>query len=151
MKIVILHDIRSHYNVGAIFRTCDAAGVSKVYLCGYTPAPLDRFGRAVPEIHKTALGAELSVTWESVADIADLIIKLQQEGVVVVAVEQSAEAVMLPDFKVPAKVAYILGSETEGINEEILKQVDSVLELPMKGEKESLNVSVTAGIVLYHN
>jgi tRNA G18 (ribose-2'-O)-methylase SpoU len=150
MKQVILYDIRSHYNVGAIFRTSDAAGVSKIYLAGYTPAPEDRFGRAVPEISKTALGAEQFIPWEVVSDISALIKKLQAEGVVVVAVEQSANSVSLPDFKVPESVAYIMGSETEGVPEDVLQMVDTVLEIPMLGQKESLNVSVSAGIVLYH-
>lgn len=151
MKIVILHNIRSHYNVGAIFRTCDGAGVSKVYLSGYTPAPTDRFGRAVPEIHKTALGAEAVVPWEVTQDLPGLILELKGDGITVVAVEQSPTSIKLPDYQSKAKTAYIFGSETEGVPEEILSLVDDVLELPMLGEKESLNVSVTAGIVLYHN
>jgi tRNA G18 (ribose-2'-O)-methylase SpoU len=151
MKIVILHNIRSHYNVGAIFRTCDGAGVEKVYLSGYTPTPKDRFGRAVPEIHKTALGAEEVIPWEASDDLPALISRLQKEGIEVVAVEQSSISVKLPDYKAKAKTAYIFGSETEGIEEEIVSLVDEVLELPMLGQKESLNVSVTAGIVLYHS
>ena len=150
MKQVILYDIRSHYNVGAIFRTSDAVGVSKIYLSGLTPAPIDRFGRAVPEIHKTALGAEESVTWEKIEDCDALIKRLQNEGVTVVAVEQSSHSVTLYDFVPPADVAYILGSETDGIPQHVLDLVDVILELPMKGMKESLNVSVTAGVVLYH-
>jgi tRNA G18 (ribose-2'-O)-methylase SpoU len=149
MKQVILLDIRSHYNVGAIFRTSDAAGVSKIYLSGYTPAPEDRFGRPVPEINKTALGAEQFIPWEVVTDVKELIVKLQSEGVTVVAVEQSPNSVSLPDFKVPESVAYIMGSETEGVPEEVLELVDMVLEIPMLGQKESLNVSVSTGIVLY--
>ncbi len=150
MKQVILADIRSNYNVGAIFRTCDGAGVAKVYLTGFTPLPVDRFGRVVGEIHKTALGAEEFIPWEQASDILVLIKKLQSEGVKVVAVEQSADSIKLPDFKVPASVAYILGSETEGLPQDVLEAVDQILELPMLGQKESLNVSVTAGIVLYH-
>lgn len=151
MKQVILYDIRSNYNVGAIFRTCDGAGVEKVYLCGLTPTPTDRFGREVPEIHKTALGAEKSIPWEARDDILILIKELQDKNVVVVAVEQSPASVLLEKFTVPDSVAYILGSETEGLPNSVLEAVDLVLELPMLGEKESLNVSVAAGIVLYHN
>lgn len=150
MKQIILHDIRSHYNVGAIFRTCDGAGVSKVYLVGFTPAPTDRFGRSVPEIHKTALGAEESIPWEQVDDILVLIKKLQAENNVVVAVEQSPQSVLLDEFKLPDKVVYIMGSETEGLPADVLNATDLVLEIPMLGQKESLNVSVAAGIVLYH-
>lgn len=150
MKQVILHNIRSHYNVGAIFRTSDGAGVSKVYCVGYTPTPTDRFGRAVPEISKTALGAEAVIPWESCEDIVPLIKSLQKAGAKVVAVEQSPTSTMLGDFIVPENIAYIFGSETEGIPAEVLSIVDEVLELPMLGSKESLNVSVTVGIVLYH-
>lgn len=151
MKRVILYNIRSHYNVGAIFRTCDGAGASKVFLFGYTPAPIDRFTRAVPEIHKTALGAELTVPWAVVEELPELIASLQKEGATVVAVEQAKSAISLPDFVAPDNVVYIFGSETEGIAEEILGLVDTIVELPMLGKKESLNVSVTAGIMLYHS
>ena len=151
MKQLILHNVRSHYNVGAMFRTADGAGVARVFLAGITPSPIDRFGRPVPEIHKTALGAELEIPWEVVSDIIPLIKKLQSEGVQVVAVEQSGTSVVLSDFKVPPSVAYIMGSETEGLPAEILEAVDVMVEIPMLGKKESLNVSVAAGIVLYHS
>jgi len=150
MKYVMLCDIRSHYNVGAIFRTCDGAGVAKVFLAGYTPAPVDRFGRLVPEIHKTALGAETTVPWESVIDAVATLAKLKEEGFKVVVVEQVPGSVMLADFAVPTQVVYVLGSETEGVPANVVALADTVLELPMQGVKESLNVSVTAGIVLYH-
>jgi tRNA G18 (ribose-2'-O)-methylase SpoU len=150
MKQVILHDIRSHYNVGAIFRTCDAAGVSKVFLTGLTPSPVDRFGRQVGEIHKTALGAEETVPYEVAFDILTVIEKLQADGVTVVAVEQSPRSVPLTDFALPESVAYIMGSETEGLSEGILRAADVVVEIPMLGKKESLNVSVACGILLYH-
>ncbi len=150
MKYVVLHDIRSHYNVGAIFRTADAVGVGKIFLSGYTPAPIDRFGRSVSEIDKTALGAQLSVAWEQIDDCHALIRTLQKQGVTVVAVEQGAQAVDLYDFVVPHEVAYIFGSEVEGVPRSICDSCDRVLEIPMCGTKESLNVSVTAGIVLYH-
>ena len=150
MKVIILHDIRSHYNVGAMFRTADGAGVSKLYLVGYTPSPIDRFGRPVPEISKTALGAEQVVPYEVCSDISELIVRLKADGFVVVAVELAANSVKLTDFVVPEKVAYILGSETEGVPPVVLSQVDTVLEIPMLGEKESLNVSVAAGIIMYY-
>lgn len=150
MKQLILHNVRSHYNVGAMFRTADGAGVSKLFLVGVTPSPIDRFGRTVQEIHKTALGAELEIPWEKVDDLLPLIKKLQSEKVFVVAVEQSQKSVSLDDFIVPDSVAYIMGSETEGLPEEVLEIVDGIVEIPMGGKKESLNVSVAAGIVLYH-
>ncbi len=150
MKQVILHDIRSHYNVGAIFRTADGAGCEKIYLSGLTPSPVDRFGRPVPEIHKTALGAEKIIPWEKTESIIELIKKLQSEGVTVIAVEQAENSLSLDSFVVPPSVAYIMGSETDGLAKEILDLVDVIVEIPMLGEKESLNVSVATGIMLYH-
>lgn len=149
MKQVILMDIRSKYNVGAIFRTSDAAGVSKVYLIGFTPTPIDRFGRIVSEIHKTALGAEKKIHWEKVEDIFVLIENKKKEGFTVVAVELAENSVLLTDYKCPEKVIYILGSEISGVPSEVQIASDLVLEIPMLGEKESLNVSVAAGIILY--
>lgn len=149
MKYVILHDIRSHYNVGAIFRTCDGAGVAKVFLTGYTPLPIDRFGRVVPEIHKTSLGASSMVPWEHYDSTRDVVEELQKNGVQVVAVEQGGGSVSLYDFVPHPDVAYIFGNEIEGVPPAICELADGVLEIPMKGQKESLNVSVTAGIVLF--
>lgn len=150
MKYVLLCDIRSNYNVGAIFRTADGAGVNKVFLAGHTPSPVDRFGRKVAEIHKTALGAEESIPWEQVTDPVALLGALRASGVAVVVVEQDANSVLLRDFVPPPRVIYVFGSETEGVPADIIACADTVLELPMQGVKESLNVSVTAGIVLYH-
>lgn len=150
MKYLILPDIRSAYNVGAMFRTADAAGVAKVFLTGYTPTPIDRFGRVQGEIEKTSLGASVTMDWEQVPDLPAVIKSLQKEGVTVVAVEQSEKSVSLTDFQVPENVAYIMGNEVTGVDEEILQIVDVILELPMLGKKESLNVATTAGVVLYH-
>ena len=146
---MILYNVRSSHNVGAIFRTCDGAGVSKIYLTGYTPAPIDRFGRPVLEIVKTSLGASKMVSWEKVDDITELIKKLQGDGVTVVAVEQADGSVSLFDFEIPEKVAYIMGNEITGVISEVLKLCDAVVEIPMRGQKESLNVSVSTGIVLF--
>lgn len=151
MRCAILHNIRSKYNVGAIFRTADAARVDTLFLTGYTPAPHDRFGRIDTEIEKTSLGAARFVPSEKVDSIHDLITQLQADGVLVVAVEIAPGSVSLYDFTPPAKVAYIFGNETEGIDESVLKQADVVLAIPMLGQKESLNVSVTAGVVLLHH
>jgi 23S rRNA (guanosine2251-2'-O)-methyltransferase len=150
MRQMVLHDIRSHYNVGAIFRTADGAGFSKIYLSGLTPSPVDRFGRPVGEIHKTALGAEEVVPWEVVSDIHQLIVNAKADGFEVVAVEQSPGSVSLYDYKPAEKTMFIMGSETEGLPQAVIAEADVVLELPMRGAKESLNVSVTAGIVMYH-
>jgi tRNA G18 (ribose-2'-O)-methylase SpoU len=151
MRYAILHNIRSKYNVGAIFRTADAAGVEKLYLTGYTPAPRDRFGRIDPEIEKTSLGATASVAWEQVPSVEELIAQLQSVGVHVTAVEIAPGSVSLYDFVPPKRVAYIFGNETEGIASTLLERVDSVVEIPMLGKKESLNVAVTAGVVLLHH
>ncbi len=150
MKYIILEDIRSAYNVGAIFRTADASGVAKVFLVGYTPAPIDRFGRVQQEIDKTSLGASKTMAWEQVATIKEVIERLQVDGVTVVAVELASGSVSLKDFDEPEQVAYIVGNEVEGVSKEALTLADVIVELPMLGQKESLNVSVTAGIVLYH-
>lgn len=147
--IVILENIRSAHNVGAIFRTAEAVGVSKIYLVGYTPAPIDRFGRAVPDLLKTALGAENIVPWEQTDTITLLIERLQNEDVKVVAVERSEEARDYKSCNAGAKIAFIFGNEIDGVSKEICEMADEVISLPMRGMKESLNVSVAAGIVLY--
>ena len=149
MKYIILEDIRSAYNVGAIFRTADATGVAKVFLVGYTPAPIDRFGRVQGEIEKTSLGASATVAWEQVETTKEIIERLQADGVIVAAVEQAERSVSLKEFIEPENVAYIVGNEVGGVASETLGLVDVIVELPMLGQKESLNVSVTAGIVLY--
>ena len=146
---LILSDIRSTYNVGAIFRTADAVGVSKIYLVGITPAPLDRFGRVRSDIAKSALGAEQTMPWESVSTIIPLITKLKKKGFQIIAIEQSDTSVDYKKIRPSSKVAVILGNEVKGIPEKILKKCDVVAEIPMRGEKESLNVSVSSGIALF--
>ena len=149
MKYVILHNIRSSHNVGAIFRTCDGAGVKKIFLTGYTPTPTDRFGRTVEEIKKTSLGASTMVEWEQSPDVANVIESLHQSKFTVVAVEQTTTAVSLYDFIEPNEVAYVFGNEITGVEPEVLALCDNVVEIPMSGQKESLNVSVTVGVVLF--
>lgn len=151
-KILMLDSIRSAYNVGAIFRTADGAGVNKIFLAGYTPTPTDRFGRVQQEIEKTSLGASATVPWQSLSDIdaaLSALTQLQEEGYSIVAIEQAPHATLLSDFTVPQKVVYILGNEIDGVSPELLASADHVVEIPMHGTKESLNVSVSAGIVLY--
>ncbi len=150
---IILDDIRSSENVGSIFRTADAAGVRKIVLGGITPTPLDRFERPNNKLVKTSLGAEKSVAWESAQDLADHIEQMKKDGYFVVAVEQAPNSV---DFKTlpqiiegKEKAAYVLGNEVDGVKPEILKLADAIVEIPMNGEKESLNVAVTAGIILF--
>lgn len=149
MRYVILHNIRSAHNVGAIFRTCEGAGVTKIFLTGYTPAPLDRFGRPVAEITKTSLGASLMVPWEQSADIGEVISTLRNAGVLVVAIEQAKTALSLFSFTPPQSIAYIFGNEITGITPDVLDRTDAVVEIPMQGQKESLNVATTVGIVLF--
>ncbi len=148
-KYVILHNIRSAHNVGSIFRTSDGAGVSKIYLTGYTPTPTDRFGRTQLEIVKTSLGASENIEWEQIDDIFNIIKKLQKENIEVVAVEQSNKSVFYKDFKQTKDTAYIFGNEIDGLSEDLLNKVDIVVEISMAGKKESLNVSVSVGIILF--
>ena len=150
MKQLILHDIRSAYNVGAMFRTADGAGVEKIYLSGYTATPIDRFGRIQAEIKKTSLGASETVAWEKVESLQTLIKKLQSDGATVVAVEQADKSISIKEFAEPENVVYVMGNEVDGVPDVALELADVIVELPMLGEKESLNVSVAAGIVLYH-
>jgi 23S rRNA (guanosine2251-2'-O)-methyltransferase len=147
--VVILHNIRSVHNVGSIFRTCDAAGVDKLYLCGYTPQPVDRFNRLRKDVAKVALGAQECVDWEYYEDITQLIGVLQKEGFTLIALEQSENSIDYKEVEVGEKNAFILGNEPKGIEQAILKKCDRVAEIPMRGEKESLNVSVAAGIALF--
>lgn len=146
---LILDNIRSTYNVGAILRTADGAGVSKVYLVGVTPAPTDKFNRVNSRIAKSALGAEKSVAWENVKSISTLIKKLKKQGVQIVALEQDERSVSYKKFKPQWPCALILGEETEGIPKSILKLCDEIIEIPMKGSKESLNVSVSGGVAIF--
>ncbi len=151
MRYVILHNIRSKYNVGAIFRTADAARVTKVFLTGYTPSPKDRFGRVDTEIMKTSLGAVDTVPYEYVSHIEIVVERLKREGVEIIAVEIAEGSVSLYDYKPAQSVAYIFGNEVEGVPKDLLELADHILEIPMGGTKESLNVSVTAGVVLLHH
>lgn len=147
---VILHNIRSAHNVGSIFRSADGAGVSKIYLTGYTPTPRDRFGRENAEIKKTSLGATETVPYAQSDDIFSLIDSLKKEGAEVVGVEQTAQAIKYTHFVPKGKVAFVFGNEVTGIEEDILSAIETHIQIPMSGEKESLNVSVCAGVILFH-
>lgn len=147
--VLVLENIRSAQNVGAIFRTADAIGVEKIYLAGYTPAPVDKFNRPRKELIKTSLGAEKTISWESVSQTSDLIIKLKKKGYTIVAVEQAAGAIDYKTFKPGAYTAFIFGNEVEGVLPETIALSDRAIEIPMHGTKESLNVATTAGIVLF--
>jgi len=151
MKQLVLENVRSAHNVGSLFRTADGAGVECVHLVGYTPTPIDRFGRVQKEIEKTSLGATKAVAWEWHETIGPLLARARDEGRTIVAVEQAPESVPLAAFTVPESVLYLFGSEVEGLSEATLAQADTIVEIPMLGVKESLNVAVAAGIVLYHD
>lgn len=146
--VAIFHDVRSAHNVGSLFRTADGAGISKIYLTGYTPAPRDRFGREDASIAKTALGAEKHIQWEK-GEVSEVISKLKEEGYAVVGVEQTAGSLDYRTYNPSEKTAYIFGNEVGGLSQGVLAQCDVVVEIPMNGKKESLNVSVAAGIILF--
>jgi 23S rRNA (guanosine2251-2'-O)-methyltransferase len=152
--IVILNNIRSNENVGSIFRTADAVGVSKIILVGYTPAPVDRFGRENKGLTKASLGAEKFVKWEMAENLKETIKKLKDEKIdelKIVGIEQDKKAIdykKIKDRKI-RNIILIFGNEVDGLLKTDLKLCDTVAEIPMRGRKESLNVSVCAGIVLY--
>ena len=154
--IAILHNIRSLHNVGSIFRTADGAGVSKIYLTGYSPAPTDRFGNKRKQLTKVSLGAEDSVPWEKQNDITKLINNLRAERYKIFAVEQHKNSVpyntpsLSPPILGGEKTALIVGNEIRGLSAVVLKQADQIVEIPMRGKKESLNVAVAFGIAAYH-
>ena len=146
---LILHNIRSIQNVGAIFRTADAAGVSKIFLTGYTPAPIDRFGRARGDFAKTALGAQNIMAWESINSINFLIKRLKKEKIKIIAIEQSKNAIDYKKIKIKFPSAFIFGNEVRGLSKSILNKSDKIAYIKMFGGKESLNVSVAAGIFIF--
>lgn len=149
MNILILNDIRSVENVGAMFRTADAVGINKIYLVGYTPAPLDRFGRKRGNLAKSALGAEEFVAWEQVKSVASLFTKLKKDSFQIIAIEQDEKSIDYKKVKLSEKNAFIVGTEVTGIPQNILKKCDVIAEIPMLGKKESLNVSVALGVALF--
>lgn len=135
--------------MGSIFRTADAAGVSKVFLSGYTPQPVDRFGRSQVAIEKTALGAEKYLPWEYQKNPYATISDLREKGWHIVGVEQDKRAIDYRKLKLDRPTLFILGNEVRGISPALRAKCETLVEIPMHGKKESLNVSVTAGIVLF--
>jgi tRNA G18 (ribose-2'-O)-methylase SpoU len=148
-KAVILDNIRSIFNVGSIFRTSDALGVDKIYLCGTTPTPIDRFGRARQDLAKVALGAEKDIAWEYISDTKEIIKELKKEGFEIIAVEQDKKSISYKKIKPKKLSAILMGNEVDGINKKNLGVCDIIAEIPMQGKKESLNVSVAFGIVAF--
>jgi|ERR1035437_10245870 tRNA G18 (ribose-2'-O)-methylase SpoU len=155
--ILVAHNLRSCHNVGSLLRTADGLGVSEVYLTGYTPYPISTDDKRLPhlsqkinkQIHKTALGAEETVTWGHKDSVLELISELRNKGYVIAAVEQSKASVDLTKYKAPKNIALVIGREVEGIEPEVLSAVDVVLEIPMFGKKESFNVIEAATMAIY--
>ena len=143
--IVVLDDVRSLYNVGSVFRSCDAFRIEGIYLCGITACPPH------PEIHKTALGGEDSVDWQYFPDTQDAVTDLKRKGYFIYSIEQVEGSTKLQDLKVDPqkKYAVIFGNEVKGVRQEVVDSSDGCLEIPQFGTKHSLNVSVTAGIVVW--
>ena len=149
MIVAILDNIRSAHNVGSIFRTADAFGISELYLCGTTPTPTDKFGRAKKDIAKVALGAEKTVLWKHYSSTLQAVNLLKKKGFKIFSVEQdknSEDISILRKIKTK-NIALVFGNEVDGVNPKILKISDKIIEIPMFGKKESLNVSVSFGIV----
>lgn len=151
--IVIAHNIRSAHNIGSILRTSDGCGVEKIFLTGYTPTPATKetvyVTRAHKDLAKTALGAEKNIPWESIEDVMGLLKQLKEDGYQMVALEQSEHSIDYRSYQPLSKVALIVGNEVEGVDVGILHQCDAIVEIPMRGQKNSLNVSVAFGIAAF--
>ena len=143
--IIVMDDIRSLHNIGSVFRTADAFLVEKIYLCGITATPPNK------EIHKTALGATETVAWEHKQSVIDVIKNLQAENVTVLAIEQVEQAYLLDEFELDAtkKYALVFGNEVYGVSQEAVALCDGCIEIPQLGTKHSLNIAVSAGIVIW--
>jgi tRNA G18 (ribose-2'-O)-methylase SpoU len=143
--IIILDDIRSLHNIGSFFRTADAFLIEKIYLCGITAVPPNK------EIHKTALGATETVDWEYFQDVKTIIERLKEQQILVFAIEQVKNAVFLQDFEIEKnkKYALVFGNEVYGVQQKAIDRCDGTIEIPQLGTKHSLNVSVSAGIVVW--
>jgi len=143
--IVVLDNIRSLNNIGSVFRTCDAFLIEKIYLCGITAKPPHK------DIHKTALGSTDSVAWEYIEDTLELIEKLKDSNIKIISVEQAENATMLNDFTPQPQTTYavVFGNEVKGVSQEVVSASDIVIEIPQYGTKHSLNISVSAGIVIW--
>lgn len=151
--ILILHDIRSAHNVGSMFRTADGAGVDEIVLSGYSPVPPKKDALYLTDadkaLQKTALGAEESMVWKKVTSLTRLVNQLRKEGYEIVALEQATGSIDYRQYRGKHKVALIVGNEVGGVAGKVLKNCDVILEIPMRGKKNSLNVSVATGIALY--
>jgi len=145
--VVICDGLRSLFNVGSVFRTADGVGIEKVYLCGITGKP--DTDKAERKISKVALGAQKYVQWKYVKQSWRLVEKLKKEGYQIVSLEQTAKSIDYTKFKPKFPLALIIGNESNGIKKSLLSRSDKIIDIPMRGQKESLNVSVAFGIVAY--
>ncbi len=143
--IIVLDNIRSLNNIGSVFRTCDAFLIEKIYLCGITAKPPHK------DIHKTALGSTDSVTWEYIEDTLELVERLKAKNIKIVSVEQTENATMLNDFTPQQQTTYaiVFGNEVKGVSQDVVNASNIVVEIPQFGTKHSLNISVSAGIVIW--
>ncbi|MDR3125882.1 MAG: TrmH family RNA methyltransferase [Candidatus Nomurabacteria bacterium] len=153
--VVIVHNIRSILNVGAIFRSSEGFGVKKIWLSGYTPNPKSGLPhtrqKLADKLHKTALGTENLVDFDYDTSVVKITTLLREQGFRIVGLEQAARSILLPNYRPSSdKIALLLGEETAGLTPELLAICDDIIEIPMFGQKESFNVSVAAGIALYH-
>lgn len=156
--ILIAHNVRSCYNIGSILRTADGLGTSLVALSGYSPYPWEPDDARLPHeadkitnnIHKTALGAENTITWKHVSQLVPFISGLRRRGYKIYGLEQANGSVPLPEFTSGPKIALIVGNEISGLEKDILELCDGSIEIPMFGRKESYNVACTAAMALYH-
>lgn len=156
--VLIAHNLRSSHNVGSLIRTAEGLGVSKIYLTGYTPYPIAAEDDRLPhlakrqhsQIAKTALGAETLIPIERIEDIFKVLLPLKRKGYVIVCLEQHSRSIYLEDYLVPDKLALIVGREVEGVEEEVLDAADEIIEIRMRGKKESFNVAQAAAMALYH-
>lgn len=150
-SVAVLDNLRSVYNVGSIFRTANAVGIEKIYLCGTTPTPLDKKGERRKDFAKVALGAEDIVSWEYFESTLECVKKLKKENYYIIALEQGEGSVDYKEITTKGKgeIAFVIGNEVDGVLKDVLGQSDEIAEIPMTGTKESLNVTIAFGIAVY--
>lgn len=149
--VAVLDNLRSVYNVGSIFRTSNAVGIEKIYLCGTTSTPLDKKGERRKDFAKVALGAEDTVEWEYIESTVECVQKLKRENYFIIALEQSDKAIDYKDVSIKGKekIAFVVGAEVVGVEKKVIEQSDVIAEIPMLGTKESLNVTIAFGVAVY--
>ncbi len=147
--VLVLDNIRSVENAGSIFRTAEGLGVSKIYLIGTTPTPLDRFGRKRADFAKVSLGAEEMLDWEQRESVVEVLGELKDQGFRIISLEQNEKSLDIKNSDISPCFVLVVGNEVDGVSKKALEMSDEILEIKMKGKKESLNVSVATGIALF--